>query len=1324
MVTKKGKNKKASNKCYVCGRKAFVFNPPTGLSFCFTHFQQAGGDISKVNTNPLPVGAIVQAGKTVAPHIGKAVGSAVKGALKKGKKNPKTLKAIHSEIKLFLRNMLISKHTSMAMGGSARMDAATKNSQQNAYGAIMTLTGDETIDFHDKYPESFNLMLKDIKSWTKKEIVKSYKELGLTFSKGFGVPPNKKAQANPKCNHFEKAYDPKSTLKWETIGSMKELTCQECGEVIESGNAQANPETTKYFKAILERNGKTKTVYGMAFTDMGQTPRKEAIHIGLVQGFGKSKIKSIKTFKSGDEWYKAQYGVYPHEMQKKPQANPMPGKKPKLKIEYWSPMMQYEGQPDIGTIRTVPGNHYVASIMKDGKIQFDDVTNVTKDVDKKYVRTWYYKHKDDPKPIPHIVNGWRLTENRRIGNNVSIIFKKGNLSLQLFKDAMWGNTTNMNVIIYDANQKSIMSALGKLDLRSIHTEYLNTEKEAFDFAESYMKGNGKALANPKFGKGSYYQQLKPVVLGYLEGYKEDFTKHDKKQLRNVKEFIHSMRKTGTDLIILDIMKKDVEDYGKETILSSYDAFHNRNNRYFYGKDGKVTEITRDKANSIIRNKVDEIIHKYPKLAPPYDGKWYGIRYKTYAGWDFEPGLKYRYKDYVEKLAKEYNESKLSHQPTAQVYEFGKEFVTNPSFFKLKGKGRKAYAKGVIPSEIENQEPYKSILHRYLKQYGAEGRNIFYAWLRGIKPLQPVPPAEREKKNLTIKDLHKYSESQLKKKGYTFKKVRYDNHNYWEISHNGKPWGEAPFYSKDEAIEEVNAYVVGIQEFKKNPEGMYGKCLNCGHFLGFITVDSPEYIRCPACGKGKYDFAPADPSQYETPEPPAIKVHDPIQAREFPETPPAFPQIDDKYYMEMNRASAYLNPTNINPKTFKGTWEQIKKYILKNFDKYTYIIFYEPGTKKEMAIIPSKTTKNWIKKAKVTDLKRVAVRNPLPLIPVAMAVAPVAIEGAKQAGEHIGKMMKKKGKKEEAKKNAMIETSGMRVQNAVNMASAKPNPKAKVNPSQGWQGFLDAIGKAWDANRHNLKEIYLNTAEMQRRLCRETGFAMNDFTDADHRDVWNFLVKQCLLSGKQILINAKDCFKEAKSQLRASANPKSKSKKKPTYPFVITYFDPGMGVVKQKLSTIKFKNPSIDWSHAVKREYVEENPKKKFALNPKHNENPLHNERFNRFAINNPPQMFEANPAKQADINKAIKKFKQFHQYKHGKQRMIKVPKPEVLFKVGDFKAVGYGSPKWDKKYKHYIHEFEKGKSKGGICAYDPVNQMLICWTPVKSTARGIEDLTN
>ena len=79
---------------------------------------------------------------------------------------------------------------------------------------------------------------------------------------------------------------------------------------------------------------------------------------------------------------------------------------------------------------------------------------------------------------------WKKIKSRKIGNNISIIYKKENLTLELFRDALWRNQ-NMNVIVRDSSIESYESSLGK----DILVEYFDSKQEALDFAKDYMREN-------------------------------------------------------------------------------------------------------------------------------------------------------------------------------------------------------------------------------------------------------------------------------------------------------------------------------------------------------------------------------------------------------------------------------------------------------------------------------------------------------------------------------------------------------------------------------------------------------------------------------------------------------------------------------------------------------------------------------------------------------------------------------------------------------------------------------------------------------------------
>ncbi len=81
---------------------------------------------------------------------------------------------------------------------------------------------------------------------------------------------------------------------------------------------------------------------------------------------------------------------------------------------------------------------------------------------------------------------WRKITDRKIGGNVSIIYQRKNITLELFRDSMWGKTENMNVIVRDKNLKG-MSSLG----RGISVKHFSNKKQALKYAEDWMKKNPK-----------------------------------------------------------------------------------------------------------------------------------------------------------------------------------------------------------------------------------------------------------------------------------------------------------------------------------------------------------------------------------------------------------------------------------------------------------------------------------------------------------------------------------------------------------------------------------------------------------------------------------------------------------------------------------------------------------------------------------------------------------------------------------------------------------------------------------------------------------------
>lgn len=130
---------------------------------------------------------------------------------------------------------------------------------------------------------------------------------------------------------------------------------------------------------------------------------------------------------------------------------------------------------------------------------------------------------------------------------------------------------------------------------------------------------------------SYYQQLKPVVLSYVEHFKTDFTVHDKKSLRGYKgEFYYGIRKTRTDIFLYTkaaealfslLNKNEVSYFTSKGLKSLYDGTtdiavdhflvycllqRRENDRFFIGKHMEIKETSKDEFNKQLTAKVKVI----------------------------------------------------------------------------------------------------------------------------------------------------------------------------------------------------------------------------------------------------------------------------------------------------------------------------------------------------------------------------------------------------------------------------------------------------------------------------------------------------------------------------------------------------------------------------------------------------------------------------------------------------------------------------------------------------------------------------------------------
>ena len=93
---------------------------------------------------------------------------------------------------------------------------------------------------------------------------------------------------------------------------------------------------------------------------------------------------------------------------------------------------------------------------------------------------------------------------------------------------------------------------------------------------------------------TYFQQLKPVVLKHLEAYEKDFLVYDKKSLSKANKFILCIRKTGTDFLNLE----------KINIHNIAWCIGKHNERYFYGDNDQIKEISVENALEIARENLE------------------------------------------------------------------------------------------------------------------------------------------------------------------------------------------------------------------------------------------------------------------------------------------------------------------------------------------------------------------------------------------------------------------------------------------------------------------------------------------------------------------------------------------------------------------------------------------------------------------------------------------------------------------------------------------------------------------------------------------------
>ena len=108
------------------------------------------------------------------------------------------------------------------------------------------------------------------------------------------------------------------------------------------------------------------------------------------------------------------------------------------------------------------------------------------------------------------------------------------------------------------------------------------------------------------GNYNYWEQLYPTVMDHVEHYQNDFLVHDKKLLEGVDEFVMGIRETGTDTFIMDYREDFYEARTLEEILALTGwVTGGRNDKFFWGKDGVITEITMEEAEKLMKERVKE-----------------------------------------------------------------------------------------------------------------------------------------------------------------------------------------------------------------------------------------------------------------------------------------------------------------------------------------------------------------------------------------------------------------------------------------------------------------------------------------------------------------------------------------------------------------------------------------------------------------------------------------------------------------------------------------------------------------------------------------------
>jgi len=155
------------------------------------------------------------------------------------------------------------------------------------------------------------------------------------------------------------------------------------------------------------------------------------------------------------------------------------------------------------------------------------------------------------KNYPSNIEGWSKINDRQEGNNVSIVYNWHNMSIELFRDADWGHTNQMNVIIHDTTKPTMTDRYGE----AVEVKYFDSEKEAMDYAKKFIHNKEKSFGytsppnilhfpivsdkdreviEKKMGEDFYKDEKDPIIHAISDSLsKKGYTVNDIKAIKRV-----------------------------------------------------------------------------------------------------------------------------------------------------------------------------------------------------------------------------------------------------------------------------------------------------------------------------------------------------------------------------------------------------------------------------------------------------------------------------------------------------------------------------------------------------------------------------------------------------------------------------------------------------------------------------------------------------------------------------------------------------------------------------------------------------------------------